>query len=240
MSRKLIVANWKMNPQTEAEAIQLAKAEDKKNVVLCPPFVYLSNLKLKTKNSKLGAQDVFFQENGAFTGEISPLMLKSLGAKYVIIGHSERRALGETDEIINRKVKAALSAGLKVIFCVGENLAIRRRGMKAVKNFIKQQLSKDLRNIGNWKLKIENLLVAYEPVWAIGTGKADTPKDTKEVVDYIRSYLNWKLKIANWKLLYGGSVNAKNAKGFLEVSDGLLVGGASLQPKEFLKILYEN
>lgn len=215
MSSKLLVANWKMNPQTAAEAIQLARAIDKKNVVIAAPFVYLANLKLKIKNSELCAQDVFWQEKGAYTGEISPMMLKKLGVEYVIIGHSERRVLGETDEIINKKIKAALSVGLKIILCVSE------------KKFIQNQIRKDLKGI-----KIINLIIAYEPTWAIGTGKADTQENSKKVLNFIKSLFKDKLKV-----LYGGSVNSKNAAGFLNMFDGLLVGNASLNAKEFGKII---
>ena len=239
---KLIVANWKMNPKTEKEAISLAKAEDKRGVVIAPPFVFLSSLRDVLKKASLGAQDVFWEnprQGGVYTGEMSARMLKKSGVKYVIIGHSQRRSLGETDKMINKKVKTALETGLKVILCVGENLNIRCKGKKAVENFIQKQLKDDLAGIRNWKLVIRNLFIAYEPVWAISTNKgarADTKEDAAEMIKFIKKFLVLSLKL-KVKVLYGGSVNSKNAKGFLEISDGLLVGGASLKSVEFLKIL---
>lgn len=233
---KLLVANWKMNPTSENEAIRLAKAIDKEGIAIAPPFIFLPALKKVLKNASLGAQDAFWEEKGAFTGEVSPPMLKKLGVEYVIIGHSERRALGETDAIINKKVLAALKAGLKLILCVGEDLKIRRRGLKAVKNFIKNQLQKDL-PAKIFKKNLGGLIVAYEPIWAIGAGKADTPEDAKEIINFIKKILHSNFYFLNSKVLYGGSVNAQNAAGFLKVADGLLVGGASLRVKEFLSIL---
>ena len=219
------MANWKLNPTSEVEAIKLAKAEDFKNVIIAPPFPFLKSVGGFIRNADLGAQDVFWKEEGAYTGEVSASQLKSLGVNYVIIGHFERRALGETDEIVNKKIKAALQAGLKIILCVGENWSIRRKGLAAAKKFVKNQLQKDLGGI-------KNLIVAYEPVWAIGTGKSDKPSETVEMVKFIK-------KILNAKVLYGGSVNSKNAKSFLDKKEisGALVGGASLNAKEFKKII---
>jgi triosephosphate isomerase len=237
--KKLIVANWKMNPLSLRAALYLAKVSDKSGVVICPPYPFLVPIVKTLKRAVLGAQDAFWENEGAYTGEVSPEMLRSIGCDYAIIGHSERRRyFGETDEMINKKVLAGLEAGLKVILCVGEDLSIRHKGLQAVKKFVRQQLQKDLQKLtSNSKLPTPNLLVAYEPVWAIGTGKADSPKDSLEVITFIRDFLRHKLKAISYKLLYGGSVNAKNAAGFLAVSDGLLVGGASLKPKEFLKII---
>ena len=247
--KKLIIFNWKLNPQRYSEAEKIAKAASflarktkKTEIIICPPFVYL--LKLSSLIShlsllKLGAQDVFWEEEGAYTGEISPAMLKQAKIDYVIVGHSERRHyLKETDEMINKKVISALKSGLKVILCVGEDLKIRRRGKKAVMNFIKNQLEKDLIDIENLKFKIENLVVAYEPIWAIGTGIPATPEDALEIIKFIKSLL-----VTRWSLvapvLYGGSVNGKNIESFLKYKEinGALVGGASLNPKQFNKII---
>lgn len=213
---------------------------------ICPPFIYLlglAGLINKTK-VKLGAQDLFYDNSsgngGAFTGEISPKMLKNLGVEYVIIGHSERRKyLGETDEMINKKVLAALKAGLKVILCIGEDLSIRKHGKKAVENFIKNQLQKDLKSISNQKSAINNLIVAYEPIWAINTGYSDTPEDAAEMIKFIKKILNSKFSIVNPKVLYGGSVDSKNIGDFLKRPeiDGALIGHASLKAEEVRKII---
>lgn len=256
--KRLIVANWKMNPQRSVEAKRLFEAISRaarqlKNVetVICPPFIYLKEAGSMKYESGLGAQDIFWGQNGAYTGEISPKMLKNLGVRWVIIGHSERRRyLGETDEMIAKKVKAALAVGLKVVLCVGETLEERKRGwtMKVIRN----QLKKDLKNVwelpicqrvyskvksgsvaGNWKLR-NRLMIAYEPVWAIGTGLVETPHGADTAAGFIR-----KIVGANVRVLYGGSVNAKNAESYFAMPNisGALVGGASLRPAEFAKIL---
>jgi triosephosphate isomerase len=234
----LIVANWKMNPENLKKA-KLLFMEFKKGmkdvrnveVVICPPFVYLSELiASKSCDLKFGAQDCFWEEKGAFTGEISPKMLKDLGVEYVIVGHSERRKiLGETDEMINKKLKAAIKAKLKPILCIGETEKERTSG----KTFqvLKNQLKKALNGTSNVKLQTSNLIIAYEPVWAIGTGNPCKPEDAKEVLLFLR-------KILKFPILYGGSVNSKNAKDYIKIGfDGLLVGGASLDPKEFIEII---
>lgn len=207
--KPLIIANWKMNPGTLKGAKLLfdtvrrgIKNVKKVEVIICPPFVYLPALKAN------GAQDCFWEERGAFTGEISPLMLKDLGVKYVIIGHSERRRnLNETDEMINKKLKAAIIVGLKPILCI-ESLS---------------QLKKSLRNI------LGKVIIAYEPVFAIGTGKPCTIEKAKKM----------RASIKHTPVLYGGSVNSQNAKEYVKKAgfQGLLIGGASLSPKEFIKIV---
>lgn len=213
----LVVANWKMNPPTLKGAKLLFDSVKKgvKNVksvevVICPPFVYLKELRIKNKELriKLGAQDCFWQEKGPFTGEISPLMLKDLGVKYVIIGHSERRALGETDEMINKKLKSVLSAKLTPILCF-ENLTQVRNGLKGIS---------------------KKVILAYEPIWAIGTGKPCPPEKAKKIRKTLKEFK---------MVLYGGSVNSQNAKDYIKKAgfQGLLVGGASLNPKEFIKII---
>ena len=221
----------------------MAKVSDSANVVIAPPFPFLGIVKKNIKKAKLGAQDVFWFVKGPYTGEVSPQMLKSLGVSYVIGGHSERRNwLGETDEMINKKVKAALNAGLKIILCVGENKNIRKRGISIAKNFVKKQLEKDLAGTINYKLKNKNLIIAYEPVWAIGTGRSDKPEQTVEISKFIKSFLKSKFRILNPKVLYGGSVNSENAHSFLNQPfiDGALVGGASLKPAQIRKIIKQT
>lgn len=238
---KLLVANWKLNPQSEKEAISLAKATDASGVVICPPFPFLRAVHETITKAKLGAQDVFWEERGAYTGEISPMILKTLGVRYVIIGHSERRRwLGETDEMINKKVRASLSGGLQVILCVGEPLVVRRKGLTAAKKFVKTQLARDLKNVTGYMLHATRLIIAYEPVWAIGTGRADKPEETVEMAQHIREILNPKSYILNSRVLYGGSVTSKNVLSFLQYREigGALVGGASLNAKEFRKIIH--
>lgn len=238
--KTLIIGNWKMNPQAPAKAKLLFDSikrgiKDVKNVeaVICPPFVYLANLQQTTNNLQLGAQDCYWEEEGAFTGEISPLMLKNLGVKYVIIGHSERRRyLNETDEIINKKLKAALKQKLKPILCIGEIEKERKAGKTL--DVLKRQLKYDLKSIFNFKSNILNLTIAYEPVWAIGTGKACGISEAKEINLFIRKTVGNSPRI-----IYGGSVNSQNARSFiLEAKfQGLLPGSASLNPQEFIGII---
>jgi triosephosphate isomerase len=250
MMQKLIIANWKMNPVGESEALVLAKKIDASNVVIAPPFIFLKTIKKLVKKAWLGAQDVFWENSpaggSAYTGEVSPDQLKSFGVRYVIIGHSERRALGETDEVINKKVKAALAAGLKVILCVGEPIergfTRTSRGLtrneREAKKYVKNQLTKDLRGVKSSVISHRSLVIAYEPIWAIGTGRGDKPEDTAEMAKYIKKLLviSYKFRV---KVLYGGSVTSKNVAGFLSQKeiDGALVGGVSSKPKEFQKII---
>ena len=177
----------------------------------------------------MGAQDLFWEEKGAFTGEISPLMLKNLGCEYVIIGHSERRKLGETDEMINKKIKAAIKAKLKPILCIGET----EMGRKSGRTFevLKNQLKKAFNNLTIEQFS--NLTIAYEPIWAIGTGNPCLPVDAKKV------FLFMQKLFGKTPVLYGGSVNSENAINYIrEVGfSGLLVGGASLDAKEFIRIV---
>src|SRR5581483_9025911 len=205
--RKLIVANWKENPRSEAAARKLfaATAAGRPkvpgvDVVLCPPFIYLEELAAAfrkmspaaKKSLTLGAQDVFWQEKGAFTSEIGPKMLRALGVRYAIIGHSERRKyLGETDAMVNRKIKLALQDGLAAIVCVGESLAVRKKGIAAARAFVKNQLKRDLAGVAGRGRGAagtsRNVIVAYEPIWAIGTGKNDSPADAREMAAFIAS-----------------------------------------------------
>ncbi len=230
--KNLIVANWKMNPQTYKEAEDLAKdilkgAEAVKNVevVICPPFVYLPLL----KGLPIGGQNCFYEESGAYTGEISPLMLKNLGAEYVIIGHSERRKyFNETNEVINKKIKKALELGLKVIFCVGETAEERDGGKK--NEVLESQLKQGLKEIDDFF----NINIAYEPVWAIGTGNNCNVAEAKDAMEFIKNIVK-----ENTRILYGGSVKLDNSASYIKEAgyNGLLVGGASLKPDEFVKII---
>lgn len=248
--KKLVVANWKMNPQSYAEAERLARAVLKlnrglKNVetVLCPPFTWLTDLSHKyARKIAFGAQDVFWQPKGAFTGEISPDMLRSSKVSYVIIGHSERRRhLGETDEMVNKKIHAALGNGLRIILCIGESLQEHKRGQ--TKSILRRQLKKDLAKISPSLIPYPlSLAIAYEPIWAIGTGLPETPKNADNVAKFIRRELakHFPKKIANnIRIIYGGSVDSRNIIGYLAMTQiiGALVGGASLNAKDFIKIL---
>ncbi len=248
MAKPLIVANWKMNPSTYGEAERLFS--DVKSgtrglrgveVVIAPPFVWLVSIAGKNKKKVcLGAQNVFWEMGGAYTGEISPPMLKKSGVSYVIIGHSERRRfLGESDEVIARKVRAALKAGLIPIVAIGEEL---RDSQDAVPSVLAEQLKRAVEGVSSKDFK--RIVVAYEPVWAIGTGQADTPDNATRRAIYIRKLLT-KLtgarRASEIRILYGGSVNARNAASFLSSDirgmDGLLIGGASLEAEEFVKIV---
>lgn len=231
-----------MNPTSEKEAVRLAKAGDAKHAVILPPFLFLSTVKKTLKYAKFGVQNVSWEEEGPFTGEVSPVMARKMGAKYAIIGHSERREfLGESDEVIAAKVRAALEAGVTPILCVGEPKSVRKKGLAAAKAYVKKQLSADMKLIRNSKFKTRNsFVVAYEPIWAISTsgGGKETPEDAAEMINFIRAFAVKSLKSKVY-CLYGGSVNSKNVGGFLAIKeiDGALVGGASLRPEEFRKMV---
>lgn len=233
---KLIVANWKMNPATESEAVALARAIDKPSVVICPPFLFLQEVGKALKKAELGAQDLSSQEGvGPYTGEVSAEELRGIGVKYVIVGHSERREQQkETDGMVAKKMRAALDAGLTPILCVGEKWEVRKNN--AHKNFITRQLEIDLALVREEEMRV---YIAYEPIWAIGTGRNDSPEDAAEIARTIRKHLDSTGVILDAHVLYGGSVSALNAGGFLTQSEieGALVGGASLKPEEFLGIL---
>lgn len=248
MRTPLIAGNWKMN-NTISESIDLTKklvdytAEFNNNieVLICAPFTALYKLKEIVKNSNihLGAQNVYFEEKGAFTGEISPIMLQDIGVEYVIIGHSERRQYFlETDEIVNKKLKTSIKNGLKPILCVGETLEQRESGKE--KDIIKSQIIKDLKNIS--ELEVENIVVAYEPIWAIGTGKTATSEQANEMITFIRKTIEdlYNEDLAkNVRIQYGGSVKPKNTVEIMSQSniDGALVGGASLKVEDFQQII---
>ena len=246
--RKTIIAgNWKMN-MTPSQAKELiagiySKVKGKKgcDVVVCVPFVDIPVAAAATKGTiiKLGAQNVHFEEKGAFTGEISATMLKECGVQYVIVGHSERREyFGETDETVNKRAKAALEAGLNVIICVGEKLEEREADITA--EVVSRQTKLALAGIP--ATMMDKVIIAYEPVWAIGTGKTASNEDADEVCGIIRSVVSAKYGKSIARALpvqYGGSMNAKNCEGLLAMPniDGGLIGGASLKPDDFAVII---
>ena len=246
MRKPLIAGNWKMNNDV-GEGVKLARSlkfselDDNVDVLICPPFtsIYAITRELENSSIKVGAQNMHFEDSGAFTGEISPLMLKNMGVEYVIIGHSERRQyFNETDEIINKKIKASLKHGLKPILCVGESLEQREAGIE--NEVVRNQLINDLFMVE--KEDAVNIAVAYEPVWAIGTGKTATSEQANEMSLFIRAVLAdiFTADIAgNMLIQYGGSVKASNANEIMSQShiDGALVGGASLMSDEFVKII---
>ena len=191
-------------------------------------------IKLPAKFISIGAQNCHYSQNhGPFTGSINTDLIKSIGAKYVIIGHSENRVLGDTNNIINLKIKSALKKKLKIIFCIGETLLQRKR--KQTHKILKNQISKGLQGVK----KLNKVLFAYEPVWSIGTGIVPKAKDLEKNVSFIRNNLLKKFRLKNPKILYGGSVNPKNVKNFKEINiiNGFLVGAASQNPKKFIDIV---
>ena len=247
--RKAIIAgNWKMN-KTRPEAKELleaikplvANAEGNVEVIACVPFTNLETAVNATagSNVKVGAENVHFEKSGAFTGEISADMLVELGVEYVVIGHSERRQyFGETDVTVNKRVHAALAAGLKVILCVGELLEQREQGITA--EIVSMQTKIDL--LGVTADDMKNIIIAYEPVWAIGTGKTATSEQADEVCGIIRNViasLYSESVAAATTIQYGGSMNAKNAEELLSMTnvDGGLIGGASLKAPDFAVII---
>lgn len=248
MRKPFIGGNWKMNTDSKS-AVELAKGVvqkcgtmlDEVEICVCPPFVYLAAVKnaLGSSNIGLGAQDVYFEPKGAFTGEISCQMLKDIGCKDVIIGHSERRhVLGETDELINKKLLAAIEAGLLPIFCVGELLEERKAGKTA--QVVKEQIQKGMARVTIEKAKA--VTIAYEPVWAIGTGINATPQQAQEVHLMIRQLVATLYNedfAEQMRIQYGGSVKPDNASQIIAQADvdGFLVGGASLKADEFAAIV---
>ena len=246
MRRPIIAGNWKMN-KTPAEAEELVKelvplvADAEAEVVVCPPFVCLDAVGkvIKGTNIKLGAQNVHFEKSGAFTGEISADMLLAMGVEYVIIGHSERRQyFGETDCTVNKRARAALAAGLKPIICVGESLAEREANKQ--NEVCKAELEGSVFNLSAEEFK--NIVIAYEPIWAIGTGKTATADQAEEIHAFIRSCVAEKYGEAvadETSILYGGSCKASNAPELFAKPDidGGLIGGASLKAADFKGII---
>ena len=246
MRKAIIAGNWKMN-KTPAEAAALVNelkplvADASCDVVVCVPAVDYAAVSeaIKGSNIHLGAQNVHWKESGAYTGELSADMLKAAGVEYVIIGHSERRQyFGETDETVNKRVKAALAAGLKVILCVGEMLDARQAGI--TDELVAMQVKLDLAGVSADDLK--NVIIAYEPVWAIGTGLTATPEQADETCGVIRdtvAKLYGSIAAKEIIIQYGGSMNDKNAADLLakENIDGGLIGGASLKTDAFTAIV---
>lgn len=249
MRKKIIAGNWKMY-KTNSEAVSLVKQlrnkldkkpAEKTSVIVCPPYTALNVVSDVLKGSKIivGAQNIFALDEGAFTGEISPKMIKSTGAKCVIIGHSERRHYFKEDErLINRKVRLALKHKLKVILCVGETLEERKQNL--TRDIVTNQVEWNLKQIRANELK--NIVIAYEPVWAIGTGKTATPKQAQEVHAFLRVIIDALYTDGvgdKMTILYGGSVKPDNAVGLLSQPDidGALVGGACLKANDFMKII---
>ncbi len=242
-----IAGNWKMNTTvTEAEKLVLEMLDKLDKIegvekVLCPPFVSLVaiGMMLQSSSIKLGAQNMYFETEGAYTGEISPLMLREL-CEFVILGHSERRwYFKETDEVVNRKVKASLANNLKPILCVGERLEENETGR--TKQVINRQVTAALNGLE----PVSDLVIAYEPVWAIGTGKAASGEQAADTIQFIRDVAArlWNKGIAqDLRILYGGSVTSVNIAEFISHPeiDGALVGGASLKAEEFLNIVQKT
>jgi triosephosphate isomerase len=242
MRKPFISANWKMNKTVEETEefinsfLPMVKDVTDVDILIAPPFTSLgpSSRLLKTSNVILAAQNIFYEEKGAYTGEISPVMIKSSGCSCVIIGHSERRQFfSETDEIVNKKIKTARKNGLEVILCIGESL--QEREDNRTFEVLDKQLSGSLKD-----LNLDGITIAYEPIWAIGTGKTATKEQANEAHTYIRDWLKKNREGADeLRLLYGGSVTPENIESLMSEPevDGALVGGASLKPDSFAKIV---
>ena len=245
MRKPIIAGNWKMN-KTIAETIEFINEikdklnDDKVEALICAPFTVLKDLKDATKgtNIKVGAQNMHYAENGAFTGEVSAPMLKELGMDYVIIGHSERRQyFNETDEACNKKVLKALEVGINPILCCGETL--EQREANETKNICKVQVEEALKDVD--VNDISKVVIAYEPIWAIGTGKTATSEDANDVISYIREVVAglYKDKANEVRIQYGGSVKPQNVAEIMAQSDidGALVGGASLAANDYIQLV---
>lgn len=246
MRKKVIAGNWKMNKTLQEaeqfiEAVRDLKTNEHVEAIVCAPFPYLAMLVEKAEGTdiKIAAQTMHFEENGAFTGEVSPVMLKDIGVTHVIIGHSERREyFNETDESVNKKVIAAFKHGLTPIVCVGETLKQREADETLV--HIENQVKKALQGLRDEQ--VENTIIAYEPIWAIGTGKTASSEDANEVCAHIREVVRTLTSedVAEKIVIqYGGSVKPENIDELLNTSDidGALVGGASLEPNSFIKLV---
>ncbi len=243
MRKPFIAANWKMN-KTSSETrefissfVPAVRDVTDVDIVLAPPFTSLAiaSETLKNSNVLLAAQDMFYEEKGAYTGEVSPLMIVDIGCKYVIIGHSERRQyFNETDEVVNKKIVSAKKAGLGVIFCIGESLTERDAGKTF--DVLQREITDGLNGVDD-----KDIVVAYEPIWAIGTGKTATSEQAQEVHAYIREKMRFLYgnKADEIRILYGGSVTPENIGSLMVCKDvdGALVGGASLKVENFIKIV---
>ena len=244
MTNKLLfIANWKMFGDLKSlksikSVTNLSNKNKYKNIkiIYCPPYTLLNNFVIKTRNSNIdvGAQNCHHEINtGPYTGSISSTMIKKLGAKYVIIGHSENRFDGETNNNINKKIHSAVSSNLNVIFCIGENLFQKRN--KITNNVLKKQIYSGLKKIK----KIDKIIFAYEPVWSIGTGKVLTNKELIKQIIIIKKIIKNKFKNQKIKIIYGGSVNNQNINNLKQIKEinGFLIGGASQNSKKFIDII---
>ena len=245
MTNKYIhfVANWKMFGDISSlkslnKVIKFCNIykKNKFKLIYCPPYTLLNLFSKKLKNTKimLGAQNCHYEQNkSAFTGSISVKMIKQLGAKYVIVGHSEVRAAGETDLLINKKIKTLINNNVKIIFCIGETLSQRKK--KQTYRILISQIKKGLKGIK----KTNDILVAYEPIWSIGTGIIPKISDLDKDINYLKNFLLKKIKIKNPRVLYGGSVNNKNIVDLKKINaiDGFLIGGASHKTNKFIDII---
>ena len=239
----LFIANWKMfgdlnSVKSIQSVINLSKKKNYKNakIIYCPPYTLLNNFVIKTRktNLEVGAQNCHYEINtGPFTGSISSNMIKKLGANYVIIGHSENRSNGETNNLINKKIHSAILNNLNVIFCIGENLFEKKN--KRTNKILKKQIDMGLKKIK----KIDNIIFAYEPVWSIGTGKVLTNKELTKQVIIIKKIIKNKFKNQKTKIIYGGSVNNQNINNLKQIKEinGFLIGGASQNSKKFIDII---
>ncbi len=240
------IANWKMYGNIESiktikNVISLSKKRSLKNVkiIYCPPYTLLSEFVKKTKKSSIsvGAQNCHQHSSfGSFTGSINSLMVKNIGCEYIILGHSENRKIGDTDKVINTKIRSALKANLKIIFCIGETLKEKKN--KQTKKILKNQIIKGLKGIKN----INNIIISYEPVWSIGTGLIPKIDDLKKKIIFIKKVVNNYFQPKKTKILYGGSVNPKNVKSLKQIKqiNGFLVGGASQNDKKFIDIIQKS
>ncbi|WP_432401602.1 triose-phosphate isomerase [Wukongibacter sp. M2B1] len=246
MRLPIIAGNWKMHMTKDVAFEYVSELKEKVKgtdveVIICPPYTLLSILKEATKgtNIKIGAQNMYFEEKGAFTGEISPLMLKDLNIDYCIVGHSERRQyFGETDQTVNKKIKAALNHDIKPIVCVGETLEVRKE--ENTESLLKAQVTEAFKGIDAEDTK--NIVIAYEPIWAIGTGETATPEMANSAIAYIRDVIKelYDDTISEEiRIQYGGSVKPANVEELMRQDDidGALVGGASLEAESFSQIV---
>jgi len=248
LRKPIIGGNWKMNRGTPIETTEMLESLipqvegiDTVDIIIAPPFTALTRAyeTLNGTNIKLGAQNMYFEDKGAFTGEISPQFLKDIGVEYVILGHSERRDIfKESDTLINKKLKKALSINLKPIVCIGEHLEERVAGKTMDK--IGYQINETFKDLS--KEEMTQIIIAYEPIWAIGTGKTATPEQAEEIHIFIRNLLSQKFDKETADLIriqYGGSIKPSNAEDLFnkENIDGGLVGGASLQPDSLFQII---
>ena len=251
MSKKLIAFNWKMYPQKlkDVEGIILTfdgiKVDLKKyELAIAPPALYIPMISDYVRKAhmpiELVTQNCAWEQEGALTGEISPRMVKQFGARASIVGHSERRIhFGETDAMVGKRVAAVIDEGMTAIVCIGEPLGIRKRGKNTVKEYLRRQIDGAFREVQFPALRSKKIVIAYEPIWAIGTGIAAMPNDVVEMIEFIRTIVETDYAMHHTRILYGGSVNGSNLHDFIDHPkiDGALVGGASVHKKELQQIL---